>query len=363
MQVQRSHKRFSLTTTNMSFTMITHNPSKFNWADDDEDDFDFEVWKATADVSAPTVESLPPLQLPANEIEPVFATTFSTSNEVAPWAVSGPNHVSTPDAHLETPDWRCEKPLLVWRAMQETPDAPAFPELSSWDNGVSSPGYRVQYSQHWKNWKVNAGVDCRFTALLRGSKLKEVEMTEEDELEILPGEVVDLAPDVLETTASLPLQLDCPSQVALDAQITATTDTTVDEGYHSDESRLPSPTESSFEKDFDASTCATCVGLETALDFTKHSRVNSMDALRSEIDGADRIEERLTAPSVVRTDEEDRPLKAAVVPGFVPFDLDNRLFNAMATGWYYLSDAPWTAAAVITSGIVLGGAMHVWRKR
>ncbi|EFQ88907.1 hypothetical protein PTT_15019 [Pyrenophora teres f. teres 0-1] len=44
-------------------TALGCNSRKFNWADDDEDDFDFETWKASADTSAPTPEELGSLQL------------------------------------------------------------------------------------------------------------------------------------------------------------------------------------------------------------------------------------------------------------------------------------------------------------
>jgi hypothetical protein len=277
--------------------------------------------------------------------------------------VSEPNHVSTPDAHLQTTDWRCAKPLLAWRAMQDTPDAPAYPELSAWDNGVSSPGYRVQYSQHWKNWKVNAGVDCRFPALLRGSRLKEVEMAEEEELEILPDMVVDLTPE-------LPLDSDDTSQDAQDARSTTTTDSVLDEGYYSDESRLPSPTDSTFQKDLDAPASITCVGLSTATKFAKHSRLDSMDALKEitivyedTIDDGAVTEDVQDNPSVVRLAGEDESLKAAVVPGFTPVDLNSRLFKAVTMGWSYLPAVPWTTATVLTSGIALVSAMHMWRKR
>jgi hypothetical protein len=221
----------------------------------------------------------------------------------------------------------------------------------------------VQYSQHWKNWKVNAGVDCRFPALLRGSRLKEVEMAEEEELEILPDMVVDLTPE-------LPLNSDNTSRDAQDARSTTAKDSVLDEGYYSDESRLPSPTDSTFQKDFDAPKSITCVGVSTATKFAKHSRVDSMDALKeitmvyedTSDDGA-RTEDVQDRSSAVRLAREDQLLKAAVVPSITPVDLNSRLFNAVTTGWYYLFAAPWTTAAVLTSGIALGGAMHMCRKR
>ena len=37
---------------------------KFDWADDDDDDFDLDSWNATADTSAPTAAELGPLQVP-----------------------------------------------------------------------------------------------------------------------------------------------------------------------------------------------------------------------------------------------------------------------------------------------------------
>jgi hypothetical protein len=41
---------------------ISNWPSSHNWADDDEDEFDLDAWKANADTSAPTIDDLGPLQ-------------------------------------------------------------------------------------------------------------------------------------------------------------------------------------------------------------------------------------------------------------------------------------------------------------
>lgn len=364
----------------MSSTMVAN---KINWADDDEDDFDFEAWKATADISAPTIESLPPLQLPTSEAEPVFTTASSATAEVAPWAVSELHHVATPIHNLETTDWRCGKPMLVWRAMQETPQLPAYPGMSAWDNGVISPGYRVQYSSNWKRWKVNVRADCRFTALLCGSKLREVEMCEEEELEILHEKVVDLAPDGVELDeleTIFPLHNETTSQDALDAHTTTTADVPetshiLDEGYYSDESCLTSPTSPTFAKDFNAPSCATCVGpcvgLSPATKFINHRRHNSQDALKEvavhhhdTIDDEVAIEDVQVAPSVVQAGENDGlPDVIDDVPGFAPFDINEQMFRMMANGWYYLWKSPWKTAAVITTGIVLGGTVHMMRKR
>jgi hypothetical protein len=39
------------------------------------------------------------------------------------------------------------------------------------------------------------------------------------------------------------------------------------------------------------------------------------------------------------------------------------LFKAVTMGWSYLPAVPWTTATVLTSGIALVSAMHMWRKR
>jgi hypothetical protein len=67
---------------------ISNRPSKFNWADDDEDEWDFDTWKATADTSAPALDSLPQLQLPIEQDDtPYVVSGGREAAEVAPWSV------------------------------------------------------------------------------------------------------------------------------------------------------------------------------------------------------------------------------------------------------------------------------------
>lgn len=50
-----------------SLVIAAGNDRKFNWDDDDEDDFDLDTWKATVDTSSPNALDLGPLQLPPCE--------------------------------------------------------------------------------------------------------------------------------------------------------------------------------------------------------------------------------------------------------------------------------------------------------
>ncbi|KAF1832970.1 hypothetical protein BDW02DRAFT_580758 [Decorospora gaudefroyi] len=153
-------------------TVATSN-RKFNWADDDEDDFDFDAWKAMVDTSAPSVNDLGPLQLPATEDDEDEGETYTltrTKNErtlcPAPTPTTEDMSPNTADAaplqdaepipappeqwyqtvlHLES-DHQVQSARYdhITRAIgfyyegKEVSDAPAYP-------GVSSSDYKRKY--------------------------------------------------------------------------------------------------------------------------------------------------------------------------------------------------------------------------
>jgi hypothetical protein len=357
----------------MSDMSISSRPSPtLSWADDD-DDFDFDAWKATADISAPTIESLPSLQHPATEVEIPFAFS-TTASEAAPWAV--PEHVQkdAPKAHDHADiDWRYGAAMLTWHALADAPQPAAYPEI----NGCEGKS-RVNYSSNWGHLKIDAGYDCRCPAIFRTSPLRQVMM---NEIEILP---VDLALDPVLVEIPLMEVID----LASDDATAPTTDTTpylsptnseveqtygiADEGYHSAESRPISPTLSDSDNDFDTLPSTSQVGLLTAVAFSrkgqKHQRHDSLDPLKDTgryYRAKDKVVEMLLGAS------EDEALDVAENSNVSP-PLDNidkhsaissYISNAVTKSWTYACGVDWKTLVIITAGVVLGGAMHISRQR
>jgi hypothetical protein len=152
---------------------------KFDWADDDDEDFDLERWKATADTSAPTAAELGPLQVPPTEDKTDDREeTYTLSrirNERACWDPSVAEEPSdagliqepVPIAQLPAEYWhlavlncRPEHQVMsarfvrITRAIglrydgKEEPEAPAYPELSD------SKTCRSNYMKRFQNWKI-----------------------------------------------------------------------------------------------------------------------------------------------------------------------------------------------------------------
>lgn len=181
----------------MTSATLTQRPaSPIPWADDDEDDFDFESWKASVDTSAPTIEDMGALQLPPAEDDHSFIVTGPRFRKVESTVADGqaleiveaqqneePVDVEAPTQ--ESIDLQCEqaKRALVWRALDERSDAPAYPELSCYHD--SSPSYyiRTKYTQHWNQMKADSGLDCRRTVQFRPSRLQQVVFVDEEEIE------------------------------------------------------------------------------------------------------------------------------------------------------------------------------------
>ncbi|KAL1798824.1 hypothetical protein ACET3X_002861 [Alternaria dauci] len=152
---------------------------KFNWADDDDDDFDLASWNATADTSAPSAAELGPLQVPpAGDATKEDDETYTLSrirNEHACGVSPVPEEPPTTEL-AQVPELTAQLPAEYWylavlncrpehqvmsarfdritRAIglrydgKEDPDAPAYPELSS------NKAYRSNYTKGFQSWKM-----------------------------------------------------------------------------------------------------------------------------------------------------------------------------------------------------------------
>jgi hypothetical protein len=210
-------------------------PSKFNWADDDDEEFDFDAWKANADIAAPAASSLPPLQVAQEEEkEPTYVATVTTTIlQPEPVQEAEPSPTSDADAESDDSYWtsytaqRC----LSWRAINDNESTtPAYPDMS-WSSSV-----RKNYAAQWMQMKVRAGADCRYPVQYRFSKLSIVAVSgeedpdfapdsAEEEREHIPAEVFDFAPsrpiginfiqeDELDTNDDLAQDAGEPNQLA-----------------------------------------------------------------------------------------------------------------------------------------------------
>jgi hypothetical protein len=395
-----------------STSIYTRPSSTINWADDDEDDFDFEAWKATADISAPTVDSLPPLQLPHTGEEPLLTVCGAAMvNEAAPWAVEPSQQPTAAKLDPEQfKDW-CGKQALAFRAVSDRPAPPAYRSMSTWEGGQICFGQRVNYSHNWGKAKVNSGLNCMFTAQLLPSPLRLVAFAEPEELvaeseeEISAEEVSDTSlsysevegkvdcldgatPNTTEVDPTSAEEVCCKTEqdvsIAEDAtppklkltttpcnpaSSSATTEDasntmcTPDEGYYSNESSSTSPILDAFKQSTNIIADATQLDILPATILAiarksnhKHSRTDSMEALKN-----------FCARTKVGTNK-DGPLEAFDLTntspdGYAKPGIATYLSQAAAIGWSYAASMPWTAAAIVATGVVVGGALHFARRR
>ena len=168
----------------------------FKWADDDEDDFDFESWKATADTSMPCIAELGPLQYLSaeEEIDLLFHTSGSESSEDSN-TVSSEEHDAAPPLELpksqEVLDNEAAEAhqCTAFYSLNREPDRPTYPEMSFYPDRSCSPEVRVNYASNWKQYKVDSRLDRRREMLFRPSKLRHVaHVDDEDPLDIKDDE-------------------------------------------------------------------------------------------------------------------------------------------------------------------------------
>jgi hypothetical protein len=334
----------------MSSTMtIPSRPStSLSWADDDEDDFDFEAWKSTADISAPSFETLPPLQLPTAEPEPSFTTTVSSS-----WVAVEPNQVSDPDCETSF-----GKSVLLCRLMADKLDAPAYPEMSAWGKEK-----RVSYAANWVRMKLYGRWGFRTTVLFRPSGLCQVEFCEQEEvvdtqaIELVgedgdgakirePGMAICLEEAFVEEVQLSTTPPGSPSSLKLITSFTPIR--TPDEGYYSDTSPPISPTLPISQEALDSSICTAHVGMSPVKENNqKHGRHDSFDVFRS-LESEHIGTSKDTSPDLPYIDGN---------PTFSTY-----LCNTVETGWFLISQLPWTSLAMTVAGAVAGGLMHMARQ-
>ncbi|KAF2029632.1 hypothetical protein EK21DRAFT_89575 [Setomelanomma holmii] len=452
----------------MSSTTISNHPARsINWADDDEDDFDFEAWKATADTSAPTAESLPPLQLPpAEDVEPpLIVCGGGPVNEAAPWATELLQDAAAVRLEYEAVDWKCGQSQVVFRAVNDRPAPPAYLTMSTYDGDMICFHQRVNYSHNWQKAKVYCGMNCKIPAMHMPTPLRmvtnaqhEEEVKEPEMLEVVDemsvGEISDSSVDGGYSTPSTPptvagnevvviadddLDLDAVSIIepkdlgsvdpylyqgatndgdgrihkikaqdeedirsasALHQDITeettssdSHTDTTTsaissctstlpdtsreihtaDKDLYTSSSATTPPILPTVEKDLDTPTYVTNLGISPASSFItpekskhKHTCTDSMDPLKEfceqrevDIDNdgpLDAVDLEDVAADMKDASPDVRYISES--PSAMEY-----IVEAAATGWFYASSMPWTTAALVTAGCVVGSALHFARRR
>ncbi|KAF2249298.1 hypothetical protein BU26DRAFT_564951 [Trematosphaeria pertusa] len=179
---------------------ISNRPlSSFNWADDDDDEWDFDQYMAaTADLAPPTLEELGPLQRPLQheDLEPPLLLAAEPADAVAPSLpldARPPPAFKLPGSHAayfspHPADWPTgeEQPSAHWRRydamVNEVPGPPAYKEMSVYEDGVVMERKRVNYYANWRDMKVQCGktTACE-TMLLKSSSLKKEVRFQDDQ--------------------------------------------------------------------------------------------------------------------------------------------------------------------------------------
>ncbi|KAF1919869.1 hypothetical protein BDU57DRAFT_570002 [Ampelomyces quisqualis] len=389
----------------MSPLPIPTSPSTtLNWADDDDDDFDFESWKATADISAPPPSSLPPLQLPEPDPEPTY-----TTGESAPWTIStsAPKHQDKQKIDWSTTDFRCAKPMLAWRAVEKAPGMSAYKEMGDcW-------GTRNAYAQTWASMKAESGRDCRVPVQFRGSGLSvlEVIVEEEDDIAIIgqeDAEVVDqdggvevkqefenppvdlaledkVELEILQgdlAPAGLPLELEISSAETIDLAPCSNVPLPSLSDLHDISLTRPIPLELAQHEGYSNLSASTTVypslsslGLSPAATFAnpgrKHGRRDSQQAFKD--DGktygvsddveADIEDTKLDYSGTIVPLNDIEGIQDAASPGSKDAYPAAPISDLATTGWHRVLTISWTTAALVTAGVLAGGAMCFARRR
>ena len=173
--------------TSTASTALSSSSRKFNWADDDEDDFDFDTWKASADTSAPTTAELGPLQHADNngdgkvEYEQTYTLVLPSTT-----TTSSSSYLPDPKAYLPVLSLRPYHQVVaaryetVTRAIgqhfdgKEQCDIPAYPELSQ------ATGERYGYAREFQDVRLK---HCRGrTCVYRNSPLIDVVHIDDTEM-------------------------------------------------------------------------------------------------------------------------------------------------------------------------------------
>ncbi|KAF1938406.1 hypothetical protein EJ02DRAFT_425758 [Clathrospora elynae] len=172
----------------MAATSATVSSRSFSWTDDEQDDWNFETWKATADTSAPTLADLGPLQLPPAEDDEGVAYTSSRCKNTRSLFLAVPQHPELRGVPFER-QVKLAQTTIFTRAIGHGEgklysDPSAYPELSS------EPTNRKYYTQAYNLFKANSDKDCRRPILYQCSVLR-VSTTNDDEVDDKEAEARD----------------------------------------------------------------------------------------------------------------------------------------------------------------------------
>jgi hypothetical protein len=349
----------------MASLTISDRPSKFIWADDEEDNWDFDTWKAMADDSAPTLDSLPPLQLPAERDDPPYIVYGAKAiTEAAPWVTS--EDTSEIQHPVPAAYQQSGSAVVAWRYTRDRDDArPAYFELSAYEDGTDSPFKRINYAANWKRIKSRYVWDASDVAFLRKSNMRDVETIEvevEEPLEYLTTQDTHDAQTPIAETRELEKEHTTSAIVSSSEEDAPKPVCTNDEGYYSDATPPTSPTLSAFKGKISVPCCATQLGLSPATSFIMLRRRESQDALRKNVE-VDTV--------------NDGPLDAIGLASSLPFNYDEDAASATrekpgvaevlsivtATGWSHVSSVHWTTAAVVATGLLAGAGLYLARRR
>ena len=342
----------------MSSLPISDKPSKFNWADDDKDDWDFETYCATTKISAPTLDSLPPLQLsPAQDDTSYGIYSSATTTEEAKEAVTE----DTTPTQNESSDFYPGNgnATVAWRHINDRDDARlAYTYMSYYDDGSPSPFKRERYSFHWKGTKAALGWDGRKTALLWPSKLAQVETIESDITTTQDAQ--DAQSPVEEPTHAEDEDVDVPrNDSCIDSDMLDLLEPvcTGDEGYYTDSSRSTSPASPKTEEKLRASYCATKVGISPALPLFALRCIPAQQAVEKEEDELDGIDYILTFPTLT-----EKPAQGIDIVD-EKSDFSAPSSQATALSWLCAANTSLITTAFMATGILAGAGMYLARRR
>jgi hypothetical protein len=321
--------------TKMPSLPISNKPSNFVWADDEEDDWDFDTHTATTDNSAPTLDSLPPLQVSSTEEETTYAVYSSPTSVVEaapedtpPLQYNAPVYYHPGDGNIMT-----ARTLIQDRHHAR----PAYPDMSSYEDGMLEPSRTVSYSSNWQHTKIRCGWDGREIALLRISKLCQVDTikvdtTTADEIEEIPRTDSCIDSDTLD-----PIEPIC----------------TGDEGYYTDSSRPTSPSSPTSQERLSISCCATQVGIALAMSF--FSLRGSPSQKTIEID--DEPLDAITSPPTTERPAQDIDI-IDEKPG-----LSTPSSRAAVMSWLFATNTTLITTAFVATGLLAGTGMYLVRRR
>jgi hypothetical protein len=378
-------------------------PTNRNWADDDEDDWDFETYMATADKSAPTIDDLGPVQLALPAVDEYV---------VLPAPAPTPVKSRIDYSMVDSDRW----PTVAWAVAADWSSSnrrPAYVELSQdYENGCASPHVRKNYHSAWLNTKLTMGVTMKLPAMMRSSPLQQSMTWAEDSEDEYIKEAGVVAPTMLSPT----LLYDSHSDEEQDEVVTPPASPTmvrvlgkeVQVEEVSDSTHIFVWTDA-YAEQYDPVTAAIdmATGEEDVLyDFSDFSYISDYLDINDILGDTVRVEAVKAPPTIIENRavsveaahpdtstakpriedpaaeykhlRQDNHERAALSGDFTPLvaplaptpDVKHRtdipktslVWETLATGWFALSSVPWGRIAVAAAGALVDTAIFMARR-